>query len=122
MILADTSIWIDYFRKGDAELSRQLDATKIAIHPFIVIELMLGPMPNRRETMAYLDMLPKASVANEIEVRSMIYAHSLVQRGIGFVDAHLLASALLSPHTTLWSRDKRLRNVARELGVEADLT
>lgn len=121
MILADTSVWVDYFRKGDAKLARHLDAGNIAMHPYVLIELMLGHLPNRGENLTYLELLPMTKVANEDEVRRMIAAHSLFRRGIGFVDAHLVASTLITPETFLWSRDRRLRNVAGELGVGAEL-
>ena len=88
MILADTSIWVDYFRKGDAELARLLNAGRIAMHSHVLIELMLGNVPNREENLAYLELLPTATVANEEEVRRMITAHSLCQRGIGFDVGH----------------------------------
>lgn len=121
MILADTSIWVDYFRKGDFRLAHHLEAGNIAMHPYVFIELMLGHLPNREENLTNLELLPMTRVANEEEVRRMIAAHSLFRRGIGFVDAHLVASALISPETLLWSRDRRLREVAGELGVGAGL-
>jgi hypothetical protein len=61
-------------------------------------------------------------IAQLHEVRRLIEAHSLFRRGIGFVDAHLLASTLITPHTLLWSRDKRLHQVAETLGLKADLS
>lgn len=120
MILADTSVWVDHFRKRDAPLYLQLQRNNVSIHPFIITELALGNLPNRLKTIAYLDLLPMAKVAQMSEVRNMIEAHSLFQRGIGFVDAHLIASTMITPHTTLWSRDKRLRDVARMLRIGAD--
>ena len=121
MILADTSVWVDYFRKGDAELVRQLEANNIAIHPFIVTELLLGKLPDRVKTAADLDLLPSVKVALNDEVRRMITAHSLFQRGIGFVDTHLIASALLTPGTFLWSRDRHLREIGDGMGIGAGL-
>jgi len=121
MILADTSVWVDHFRKRDNELYRQLQWSNIAIHPFIVAELVLGNLPRRQKTIADLDLLPMVKTARMSEVRSMIEARSLFQRGIGFVDAHLIASTFITPHTVLWSRDKRLRDIAATLGVDADL-
>lgn len=121
MILADTSVWVDHFRKRDAELYRQLRRDNIAMHPFVAAELALGNLPDRRKTMAYLDLLPMARVAQASEVRSMIEARTLYRRGIGFVDAHLIASVLITPHTVLWSRDKRLRDTVERLGVDAGL-
>ncbi len=122
MILADTSIWVDHFRKTDTELYRQLQRSNISIHPFIVAELALGNLPNRRKTIAYLDLLPTVKVANMSEVRRMIEARSLFQKGIGFVDAHLIASTFITPHTVLWSRDKRLRHIAETLGLNASVS
>ncbi len=122
MILADTSVWVDHFRKKDAELYRQLQRNNISIHPFVVTELVLGNLPKRQKTIAYLDLLPMAKVAQMGEVRRMVEAHALFQRGIGFVEAHLIASTLITPHTVLWSRDKRLRGIAKTFGVNADVS
>lgn len=122
MILADTSVWVDHFRKKDAELYQQLQRNNISIHPFIITELVLGNVPNRQKTIAYLDLLPMAKVAQMSEVRRMIEAHALFQWGIGFVDAHLIASTLITPHTVLWSRDKRLRDIAETLGLNANVS
>jgi predicted nucleic acid-binding protein len=122
MILADTSVWIDHFRKRDAALYRQLQRNAISIHPFVVTELVLGNLPDRQKTIASLDLLPMVKVAQVSEVRQMIEAHSLFQRGIGLVDAHLIASTLISPHTVLWSRDKHLRDVAETFGLKANIS
>jgi len=122
MILADTSVWVDHFRKRDAELYRQLQQNNISIHPFVVTELVLGNLPDRQTTIASLDLLPMVKIAQMSEVRRMIDAHSLFQRGIGFVDAHLIASTLITPHTVLWSRDKCLRDIAETLGVNANVS
>jgi len=122
VILADTSVWTDHFRKSDAVLYLQLQRSNISIHPFIVTELILGSLPDRRNTTAALDQLPAVKVAQMGEVRRMIEAHSLFQRGIGLVDAHLLASTLITPHTVLWSRDRRLRDVAETFGLNANVS
>ncbi len=122
MILADTSVWIDHFRKRNRALYQQLQRNNISTHPFIVTELVLGNLPDRQNAIASLDRLPMVKVAQPHEVRRLIEAHSLFRRGIGFVDAHLIASTLITPHTLLWSRDKRLHQVAEMLGIEANLS
>jgi hypothetical protein len=122
MILADTSVWVDHFRKRDAALYQQLQCNAISIHPLIVTELILGNLPERRKTIAALDLLPMVKVARVSEVRRMIEVHSLFQRGIGVVDAHLIASTFITPHTVLWSRDKRLRAIAQTLGLTANIS
>jgi predicted nucleic acid-binding protein len=121
MILADTSVWVDHFRKKDSTLSHQLQRNNICTHPFIVTELVLGNLPHRQHAIASLDRLPMVKVAQLPEVRHMIEAHSLFQRGIGFVDAHLIASTLITPQTFLWSHDQRLRAVAVTLGINAEI-
>jgi predicted nucleic acid-binding protein len=75
MILADTSVWVDHFRKRDAELYRQLQHNNISIHPFVVTELVLGNLPDRQTTIASLDLLPMVKIAQMSEVRRMIDAH-----------------------------------------------
>ena len=122
MILADTSVWVDHFRKRDAALSRELQRSNISIHPFIVTELVLGNLPDRQNAIASLDRLPMVKVAQVHEVRRLIETHSLFQQGIGFVDAHLIASTLITPHTVLWSRDRRLQDVAGTLGLTANIS
>lgn len=121
MILADTAIWIDHFRGAQAEMSRQLNGGRIAIHPFIVAELALGSLVEREKTLAILEMLPQVKVAQLGEVRRMIEVHALYRRGIGLIDAHLIASTLITPSTQLWTRDKRLRGVAEDIGILANL-
>ncbi len=121
MILADTGIWIDHLRRPEPELQRQLAQNSIAMHPFIVAELALGSLPDRRRTLVDLDRIPQARVAQLGEVRRMIEAHSLYNSGIGLTDVHLLASTLITPFTLLWTRDKRLSRVAEGLGIGANL-
>lgn len=121
MILADTSVWIDHLRSGNEQLRKHLNDGSIAIHPFIIAELALGPLRNRVTTLALLDLLPKARVAQIHEVRVAIEARSLYSQGIGLVDAHLIASVFISAPTLLWTRDKQLRKVAEDLGIHANL-
>jgi hypothetical protein len=86
-----------------------------------VAELALGSLRERVQTLAWLEMLPQVRVARLDEVRQMIERRMLYCRGIGLIDAHLLAACLIDPPTRLWSRDKRLMGLAEELGVAADL-
>ena len=91
------------------------------MHPFVVAELALGSMKNRRRKLTDLDLLLRVSVARLSEVRHMIETYSLYSRGIGLTDVHLLASCLLSPGTRLWTRDAALAKAAKALGVLAAL-
>lgn len=121
MILADTSVWIDHLRSGNPQMTRLLHAGKITMHPFVVAELALGSLHNRRKKLAELDELRQVNVAELDEVRHLIESHSLYAKGLGLTDAHLIASCLMTFGTQLWTRDKALEDVAKTLGVHASL-
>ncbi len=120
MILVDTAIWIDHFRRGNAALFELLDAGQVLIHPFVVGELMLGSPRPSNAILKLLQNLPEAPRATDQEIFTFVDAHSLSGRGIGFVDAHLLAAVSLAADATLWTRDKRLLAAARQLSLAAD--
>jgi predicted nucleic acid-binding protein len=117
MILADTSIWIDHLRTGDARLSTSLHASRIITHPFVIGELALGRLKQRGKILTALADLPQAPVATASEVLHFIEQNGLAGQSIGYVDAHLLAAVRLGDGTTLWTRDKRLRAIAERLGL-----
>ena len=121
MILADTSIWIDHLRSGNKELRKLLNQGQIVIHSSIIAELALGSLRERTKALALLDLLPQVRVAQLGEVRLMIEARRLYNLGIGFTDAHLIASVFINSSTLLWTKDKRLRKVAEGLGIHAGL-
>lgn len=117
MILADTSVWVDHLRRGDAALARELEAANVVCHPYVVAGLALGRLRARDEVLGLLDGLAALPVAEVAEVRAMIAARGLAGAGIGLVDAALAASCLLMPGTALWTRDRRLGRVAEALGL-----
>jgi len=102
-------------------MRQHLNQGRIVIHPFVTAELALGALRDRSKTLALLDFLPAVRVAQLNEVRSLIEARRLYGLGIGVIDAHLIASVLISPPTLLWTRDKRLHKVAEDLGIHASL-
>ena len=121
MILADTSVWIEHLRAGNPRVQRLLDSGQIIMHPMIVAELGLGSLRQRAKTLAELDGLLEVKVAELSEVRSMIEAHRLYAKGIGLIDAHLVASCLITPGTQLWTHDNALKGVAKAMGIDAGL-
>lgn len=121
MILADTSVWVDHLRKGDSTLVSLLNSGQILCHPYVLGEVALGHLRQRKAIVSDLKNLPQATVARDDEVLSMIDRWALFGRGIGYIDVHLLASIPLSPGALLWTRDKRLRAVAASLGLHASL-
>jgi hypothetical protein len=117
MILIDTSVWINFLRRGDPKMVGLLDSNTVLSHPFIVGELACGNISNREELLTDLRRLPQAVMASDEEVLELIEIHSLMGRGIGYLDAHLLASALLSDHASLWTHDRKLAAVAAQLSL-----
>ena len=117
MILADTSIWVDYFRGKNPEMEKRLLAGQITMHPFIVAEIALGSLHDRRRKLDDLESLLEVKVAQLSEVRQMIEAHTLYSKGIGLTDAHLIASCLITPGTQLWTRDAALEQASKSLGI-----
>ncbi len=116
MTLVDTSVWIDHLQEANAELTELLFDDFVLIHPMVVGELACGNLRSRSEFLRDLAILPKAITANDEEVFRFVEQRKLWGKGIGWIDAHLLASALIT-HCEIWTLDKRLENAANELKV-----
>jgi predicted nucleic acid-binding protein len=116
MVLADTSVWIEHFRRREPALAGLLSEGIVLIHPFVAGELACGNLKNRAAILSYLQALPPVRLASNAEVLHLIEDRRLWGGGLGWVDAHLLASALLST-CQFWTRDARLAKAARELGL-----
>ncbi|HPI92371.1 MAG TPA: VapC toxin family PIN domain ribonuclease [Deltaproteobacteria bacterium] len=116
MVLVDTSIWIDHFKKGNASLEKLLLDIKVVCHPFIIGELACGNLKNRKEILSLLHSLPMAPTLDHDEILYFIEVKKLMGIGIGLIDVHLLASAHLA-HVPLWTIDKKLLNAADALGI-----
>jgi hypothetical protein len=116
MVLVDTSIWVSHLARGNTRLKRLLEKAEVVCHPFIIGELACGNIKNRTEILSLLHALPAAVVAKHEEVLRFIESHHLMDRGLGLIDVHLLASALLT-RVPLWTADKRLRTASAELHI-----
>ncbi|WP_296650462.1 type II toxin-antitoxin system VapC family toxin [Paraburkholderia sp.] len=117
MILVDTSIWIDHLSHSDPVLIDLLMGERVLAHPYVVGEISLGSLRDRDEVLGALLDLPRAPVATPEETMHLIEMEHLFNRGIGYVDTSLLASARLQPGVTIWTRDKRLEKVAAEMNL-----
>jgi predicted nucleic acid-binding protein len=116
--LVDTSIWVEHLCRGLPRLATLLQDGEVLIHPWVIGELACGNLRNRSQVLELLQGLPAATVASDAEVLLLIERDRLMGRGIGYVDAHLLASARLS-RCRLWTQDRRLVAVAQERGIAA---
>jgi len=114
MVLIDTSVWINHLHTKNLDLETLLLETQVVCHPFIIGELACGGIKNRKEFLSLLSDLPTSPVVTQEEYLHFVESNELMGKGIGFVDAHLLASTRLY-RTTLWTADKHLQKVARNL-------
>jgi len=117
VILVDTSVWARHIDRKVEALSVLLEADDVSSHPFVIGEIALGNLRRRDVVLADLRLLQQAAVATHEEVMEMVERHRLFGRGIGYVDAHLLAAARLTEDTRLWTLDKKLAATAAQLGI-----
>ena len=117
MVLVDTSVWVAHLRGGTIGLEALLDEGHVVSHPFIIGELACGNLKNRFEILSFLQALPMATLPEHGEVMQFIENHSLMGKGLGYVDMNLLASAILTK-APLWTLDKKLREIASEMGIQ----
>jgi predicted nucleic acid-binding protein len=116
MVLVDTSVWVEHLRSGNIGLESLLNDGDVVCHPFIIGELACGNLKNRAEIISLLQELPLALQADDEEALHFIEDRKLMGKGIGYVDVHLLMSAILTK-SSLWTLDKRLHDVAGKLGL-----
>lgn len=116
MVLADTSVWVEHFRRGQPGLAQFLSQGVVLMHPLVIGELACGNLHNRAAVLANLTALPSAKLASHSEVMQLIEVRKLYGLGLGLIDAHLLASSLISK-CLFWTFDKRLSKVATSLNL-----
>jgi predicted nucleic acid-binding protein len=114
MVLVDTSVWVLHLRETHIDLVNLLNDGEVVCHPFIVGELACGNLKNRTMILSLLEALPMAATAEHEEVLTFIERHNIMGKGLGYIDVHLLASAVLS-RLSLWTLDKNLEQAAAAL-------
>ena len=119
MILVDTSVWIDHLRSPEPKLQDLLQNDEVVTHPLVRLELALGSIADRKKMLNDLSLLVQARVGGTDELFALVELRRLYRRGIGITDLHLIASALLDRSILIWTRDRRLGEVADELGIRA---
>lgn len=116
-VLVDTSVWVAHFKQRNEPLVALLYAGWVVCHPHVVVEVACGTPPQRHQIIEMLSELETLPVATPDELLTLLERQAIFGRGCGFVDLSLLASALLSQQTSLWTLDKRLNTIAHELGL-----
>jgi len=117
MIIIDTSIWVDHFRRPLKAMQELIAEGQIALHPYVYGELLLGGLPTKGVAAKQLLKLERSPVASASEAAAFIEWAELAGTGIGYVDSHLLVSAKLSAGASVFTRDRRLREQAERLAV-----
>ncbi|MBA2336224.1 MAG: type II toxin-antitoxin system VapC family toxin [Acidimicrobiia bacterium] len=116
-MIVDTSVWVDHLRRHNRRLGELLVGGLVEMHPFILGELACGNLHERPTLLGLLGGLPSAVIADHDEALALLERRRLHGRGIGWVDVHLLTSAMLT-RVPLWTLDRRLAAVTAELGVD----
>ena len=116
MVLVDTSVWVSHLREGDVGLEKLLNDGEVVCHPFIIGELACGNLKNRREILTHLQSLPMTILAEDEEVLEFIENNQLMGKGLGYIDVHLIASAVLTD-VPLWAFDKTLDKFTKKIGI-----
>ena len=117
MVLVDTSVWVAHLRIGNIGLETLLNDGHVVCHSLIIGELACGNLKNRHEILSLLQALPMATQVDHEEAIKFIDNHQLMRKGLGYIDMHLLASAIIT-HIPLWTLDKRLKDVSSTLGIK----
>lgn len=118
MLLVDTSVWIEHLRRGTPALATALESGQVLMHPFVLGELACGNLKDRDRVLRLLGEMPAAAMASDVEALKFIEQRALMGRGLGYIDVHLLAATALTGAARLWTRDRRLSEVSRELELE----
>jgi predicted nucleic acid-binding protein len=117
MVLVDTSVWVHHLRQGESNLERLLNDGEVMCHPFVIGELACGSIRNRTQILSLLQILPLAMEATHEEVLQFIERNHLMGKGLGYIDVHLCASAILTG-VPMWTYDRRLNETNEGLGIE----
>jgi predicted nucleic acid-binding protein len=122
IVLVDTSVWIRFLSNRApyaAELDALLSRDEVSGHEFVYGELLIGDKGGRKQLLAHYEQMHQAPAVPHREVVEFVRGRRLHGRGIGWIDAHLLASVLVG-RLRLWTTDPRLAIIARELAIAYD--
>ena len=121
MVLVDTSIWISHFRAGNLNLQKLLQEGRVASHPFIIGELACGNISNRTEIISLMQSLPILDTVENDELLLFLEHNQMMGKGLGLVDVHLIAAAMLAG-IPLWTQDKKLKQACSRLNIDFSMS
>lgn len=117
MVLVDTSVWISHLRHSNSRLQKLLNEGRVVSHPFIIGELACGNLSNRTEIISLMQSLPMLEAVEDEELLIFIEHNKMMGQGLGFVDIHLMAAAVMAD-IPLWTQDKKLKLACSQLGLD----
>ena len=115
-MLVDTSVWIEHFRRPQPPLIAALEVGDVECHELVLAELACGSLPRRDEVLTLMRALPRLVTVSHDEAMALVTERRLWGRGLGWIDVNLLAATLVG-RSRLWTLDRRLRGVARDIGI-----
>ena len=119
MVLVDTSVWVRFLAGTEpfaSGLDQLLESDDVAAHDLVEGELLIGDRGGRPLLLASYQKLPRAPTLSHDEALVLVRSRKLHGRGIGWVDVHMLTSALVA-RAPLWTADAPLATIAAELRI-----
>lgn len=116
MVLVDTSVWVDFLRRGNSSLTELLEQGRVCTHQIILGELACGNISGRANFLSLLYDLPACDASTHEEVLTFIEENKAFGKDVGFFDLHLLCSALISS-IPLWTFDGNLIKLSKKFGI-----
>ena len=116
-VLPDTNIWIQHLRTSDKVLCDILEYNFVVMHPLVIGELAVVDYPHRRGMLSDLATMPMTYDITMEETLHFVAERKLYSKGIQWNDAVILSSILLTDGVKLWTRDRKLRELAEAMGV-----
>ena len=116
MVLVDTSVWIDHFRRGNNQLVKLLNRGDVFCHEMIIGEIACGTFKNRSEILSRLKLLPHSMHVRHEEILLFIEQNQIIGHGLGYIDVTLLVSSILTS-IPIWSLDKKMSQFSKSLRI-----
>lgn len=121
MVIVDTSIWVDFMRAEENQLSAWISQDLVLQHPFVTAEVGMGSFRTQGDRFRTIDLLEsfqQLEIADSQTFHGFVSQHEIYGTGLGFADAHLLLACSLQTGSQLATRDKRLATQASRLGIQ----
>jgi len=124
MVLVDTSVWIRFLTGREpyaTELDSLLERDEVAGHELVFGELLIGDKGGRRKLLDAYEQMHHTTPVPHGDVVAFVRERRLHGQGAGWIDVHLLASAIVG-RCRFWTADPRLAALAEKFDLSYTLT